>query len=61
MAAIPGSQLPHHKLVLDNVLKSGTLSQRIVRALDNNFSHANVTRVYRQLCDCLTSGTQFIA
>jgi len=61
MMAIPGNHVHAQKAVLDKLLKNGTLAQRIVKALDNNFSHANITRVYRQLCECLASGTLFNA
>lgn len=48
------------KKTIDSLLQHGTLSQRIIRALDNDYSPANVARIYRQLSACLASNSLFI-
>lgn len=45
---------------IDVVLKEGTLSQRIVKALGNDHSPENITAVYRRLCDCLAQNKMFL-
>lgn len=60
LSAAPSTQLDDYASALNHVLSQGTLAQRIVRAIDNNFSHGNVTRVYRQLCECLSKGALFV-
>lgn len=45
---------------IDVLLKEGTLSQRIVKALGNDHSPANITAVYRRLCDCLAQNRMFL-
>lgn len=45
---------------IDVVLKEGTLSQRIVKALGNDHSPENITAVYRRLCDCLAQNRMFL-
>ncbi len=43
------------KFILDN----GTLSTRILEALDNDFSRKNLQKVYTRLNDCLASNQSF--
>ena len=45
---------------IDVILKEGTLSQRIVRAIGNDQSKENVSSVYRRLCDCLAQNKMFL-
>jgi glutamate---cysteine ligase / carboxylate-amine ligase len=45
---------------LQAILSHGPLARRILRALDNNYSPANLDRVYRQLCQCLQAGHMFL-
>ena len=45
-----------HLPVLERILASGTLSSRILRALDGDLSRENIERVYRRLSDCLHDG-----
>jgi hypothetical protein len=44
---------------IDVILKEGTLSSRISKALANDHSRENVTNVYRQLCGCLEQNKMF--
>ncbi|HKE40244.1 MAG TPA: glutamate-cysteine ligase family protein [Casimicrobiaceae bacterium] len=41
------------------ILERGTLSRRILRALDGDFSPARLRQIYGQLCTCLESGETF--
>lgn len=41
------------------LLQQGTLARRILRAINQDFSHARLTAVYRELCDCLNEGRLF--
>lgn len=45
---------------LDVILKEGTLSQRIIKALSGDYSKENIVRVYRQLSDCLAQNKMFL-
>ena len=45
---------------IDIVLKEGTLSQRIIKALGTDHSRENITAVYKQLCDCLAQNRMFL-
>ena len=38
----------------------GSLSRRILKALDGDTSRARLARVYRRLCECLDSGQMFL-
>lgn len=44
---------------LDQILTEGTLAERIIRALDHNYGHDNVTAVYRRLAECLERNQLF--
>jgi len=44
---------------LQCILRKGTLSQRILRALGATPARAQVHELYRELCDCLRSGRLF--
>lgn len=41
------------------LLQQGPLARRILRAINQDFSHARLTAVYRELCDCLNEGRLF--
>ncbi|HEY0655085.1 MAG TPA: glutamate-cysteine ligase family protein [Chryseosolibacter sp.] len=45
---------------IEVILNEGTLSQRIMRALGNDHSKENISRVYRLLCGCLAQNKMFI-
>lgn len=44
---------------IDVILKEGTLSQRIVKALGSDQSHENIKKVYKQLSGCLAQNKMF--
>jgi carboxylate-amine ligase len=45
---------------IEVILKEGTLSQRILRALGKDHSKENIASVYRLLCGCLAQNKMFI-
>src|SRR5690606_31437812 len=49
----------HH--IIEHILGQGTLSTRILRALNNDFSRTNIRRIYGQLGDCLAYNQLFNA
>ncbi len=46
---------------LEHILRQGNLSSRILRACQNDTSRETLTRVYRQLGDCLITNQSFSA
>lgn len=46
--------------VLKLILSEGNLSNRIITALNNDYSRANIIKIYQQLADCLSHGTIFL-
>lgn len=46
---------------LDIILQHGTLSQRILRALNGDHTGENILRVYRQLAACLDQNRMFLS
>lgn len=42
-----------------HILENGSLSTRILKALNNNFSESSLHNVYRQLCTCLENDELF--
>jgi gamma-glutamyl:cysteine ligase YbdK (ATP-grasp superfamily) len=48
------------KREIDVVLSQGTLSRRIIKSLGKDHSKENITRVYKQLCDCLAQNKMFL-
>jgi gamma-glutamyl:cysteine ligase YbdK (ATP-grasp superfamily) len=48
------------RLQLDTILQHGNLSERILRACQNDFSRTTLKHVYQQLGDCLLKNQQFI-
>lgn len=44
---------------IDIILQEGTLSQRILKALNGDYSKANITRVYKLLSGCLAQNKMF--
>lgn len=54
-----GTEIDHSsQLMLQTMLAQGNLSQRIVNACGSDFSHRNLTRIYRQLGHCLMNNHQ---
>jgi carboxylate-amine ligase len=51
--------LSHRIPVLENILKHGNLAQRIVKSLQDDYSHENLVRVYRKLTQCLEENKVF--
>ncbi len=49
------------KPALDIIFNQGTLSTRIIKALNNDLSRENLRHVYRKLSHCLSKGTLFTA
>jgi carboxylate-amine ligase len=45
---------------LETIFNQGALSERILKALNNDFSEDNIKRVYRQLSGCLAQNRMFI-
>lgn len=45
---------------LSVILNEGTLSDRIVRSLNQDYSHENIKATYRRLTDCLAQSRMFI-
>lgn len=56
----PNMHVSHHPAI-ENILNHGTLSSRIVRALDNDGSDKNIERIYSSLKDCLHENRLFIS
>lgn len=50
--------LSHHE-ALDVILHEGTLATRILKAVDNDYSENNITKVYIELADCLDKNQMF--
>ncbi|APY09041.1 glutamate--cysteine ligase [Winogradskyella sp. J14-2] len=48
----------HHKSI-ELILEEGTLSSRLLKALENNTSEAKIIEVYQQLQNCLTNNKLF--
>jgi glutamate---cysteine ligase / carboxylate-amine ligase len=47
------------KAVLQNILEKGTLSSRIVKALEGDTSLENIKAVYNKLADCVSTNSLF--
>ncbi len=52
-------RLEHYRREIDVLLQKGTLSQRILNAVDNDQSRENIQHVYRKLCSCLNQNRIF--
>jgi gamma-glutamyl:cysteine ligase YbdK (ATP-grasp superfamily) len=50
---------PAWRDIVEFILEKGTLSQRILRAVNGDFSRSNLRRVWGGLCDCLDDGRLF--
>jgi carboxylate-amine ligase len=50
----------HYGSYLRHIFEHGTLARRISTALDQDPGHAGVTRIYRELCQCLAEGRSFV-
>lgn len=55
-AALPDELKP----VAEQVVHSGTLASRILKAVGDDFSPARLRTIYSQLCDCLAENELFI-
>jgi carboxylate-amine ligase len=55
-----GNSLNRWKPEIDVILKQGTLSQRIIRALGGNYSRQNIIEVYKKLSRCLDQNKMFM-
>lgn len=55
---MPGELEPHYG-ELKVILERGTLSRRILKALNGDTSRSRLREVYRELCDCLATGRMF--
>ncbi|MDO6760129.1 glutamate-cysteine ligase family protein [Tamlana sp. 2_MG-2023] len=51
-------QSHHH--AIETILEQGTLATRILKALDENYSEAHITKVYTRLANCLQDNKLFI-
>lgn len=56
---LPESPLGLWKHELHVILQYGTLAQRIIHALDNNYEHDNIVKLYRALGNCLHENQMF--
>lgn len=54
------AELKKHKPALDIILNKGTLSQRIVRTIGQDYSHEHLKSVYYQLSECLARNELFV-
>jgi gamma-glutamyl:cysteine ligase YbdK (ATP-grasp superfamily) len=45
---------------ISTILNEGTLSDRILRSMDKDYSLESIRNTYRHLCDCLAQGKMFI-
>lgn len=56
------SDLDHNsQRALENILRHGNLSERILNACQHDYSRSTLTRIYRQLGDCLLHNQQFVS
>lgn len=54
------SQIPRkHQVTIEFILQHGSLSSRLLKAICNDFSEGNLTKVYSQLTECLQNNTMF--
>lgn len=51
--------LPGHHNIIENILVHGSLSSRILKRLNGNFSELNIKMAYKQLAECLNQNTMF--
>jgi carboxylate-amine ligase len=51
--------LPESHEPLDLIISEGCLSERILAALQSDYSDSNIDRIYRGLADCLAEGELF--
>lgn len=49
-----------YQKTLENILANGSLSTRILKALENDFSEQNILKVYTRLGDCLQENKLFL-
>ncbi len=49
------------QITLESILRYGNLSERIIRACNNDYSHATLHRVYQSLMTCLHQNQLFLS
>jgi len=57
---LSGKMHPDLGFAFKQVVENGTLSSRIMRRLNNDFSHENIKNVYRQLVQCLNENKLYL-
>jgi len=57
--ATPPENAGIYQNALDIILEQGCLGERIMRAIDGNFSRAHLMTCYRELCQCLAEDRLF--
>ncbi|MBY0435573.1 MAG: glutamate--cysteine ligase [Cyclobacteriaceae bacterium] len=60
LAARENSFLQKWGLEIETILSEGTLSDRILRSLQNAPTHESIKKVYRQLSDCLGQNRMYL-
>jgi gamma-glutamyl:cysteine ligase YbdK (ATP-grasp superfamily) len=55
-----GNAIKRWKPEIDVILKQGTLSQRIISALNGDYSRENIISVYKKLSTCLEQNKMFL-
>jgi carboxylate-amine ligase len=57
-----GNRVPEYwRKELDVILRDGTLSKRIINALNGDYTKENIKSVYKRLSDCLAQNKMFLA
>ncbi len=59
-AKLSGKMHPDLDFAFKQIVENGTLSSRIMRRLNNNYSHENIKNVYRQLVQCLNENKLYL-
>lgn len=60
LAKVMNGSLKKRERELNVILNQGTLSSRILKALNSDFSSSSITRVYKQLSSCLAENRMLI-
>ena len=55
-----GNTMKRWKPEIDVILKQGSLSQRIISALNGDYSRDNIISVYKKLSTCLEQNKMFL-
>lgn len=56
---VAGSMSKGNQQLIRQVLKTGNLSERILAACEGNHDSANLQKIYRELCQCLSDDQPF--